>query len=115
MKLIDQVGSEPRQKHSVIIDDGTRFSFELYFVPMQLGWFFTYVEYGDFLVESVRVCNSPNLLHQFRNKIPFGIACLSTAQREPSLQQDFTSGDSALYVLTSEEVDFYERYLRGQV
>ena len=113
MIKIEQVGVEPLQKHSIIIDDGTSFSIQIYFSPMQKGWYITKLQYGDFILEGVRIVNSYNILHQYRNQIPFGIVCLSESNREPMLQEDFYSGASKLYLIDRSEVDQYDRYLRG--
>ena len=80
---------------------------------MQYGWFINDLEYQDFLLQGLRVCNSPNMLYQFQNKLPFGIGCFSTGNREPSLQQDFSSGASKLYILNEEEVAEYSEYIRS--
>ena len=111
MNLINQVTSDSRQRQSIPLDDGTTFEFAIYFMPMQLGWFIEELIYGDFVLKSVRISNSPNMLHQFKNKLPFGLACISIDDREPSQQEDFSSGASKLYVLSPEEVTAYEEYL----
>jgi len=78
---------------------------------MQFGWFIEELIYGKLTIKSIRVCNSPNILAQFKNKIPFGIACFSSENREPSQQNDFISGASNLYVLSAAEVLEYEEFL----
>lgn len=111
MNKINQITNASRQRQSVPLEDGTFFEISVYFMPMQLGWFIEELIYGDFVLHGFRICNSPNLLRQFRNKIPFGLACFSIDDREPSLQDDFISEASTLYVLSSTEVQQYEDYL----
>jgi len=111
MQIINQVSSETRQKQTVPLADGTTFEISIYFVPMQYGWYIQKLTYLDFTVESLRITNSPNMLHQFRNLIPFGIACLSKEEREPTQQLDFESGNSTLYLLSQQETKDYEDYL----
>lgn len=111
MKLIPNITTSALQKQSFILDDGTVFTMIMYFRPIQQGWFFNQISYGDFVLNGLRICNSPNMLRQFQNQIPFGIACESTNQREPSLIQDFFSGASKLYVLNAAEVLAYSEYL----
>lgn len=115
MLLIPQISSNPLQKRTFLLGDGTRFTFNMYFVPLQFGWFIPTLTYGDFVLNGLRITNSPNMLHQFRNKLPFGLACISTANREPSQQQDFISKASNLYVLTPAEVARYTEYLTSGV
>ncbi len=112
MLLIQQVTSNPLQKQTLVLQDGTTLTMELYFRPMQFGWFVNQLTHGDFVLNGLRITNSPNMLYQFKNQISFGFACFSTANREPSQQEDFSSGASRLYILTSEEVDEYTRFLQ---
>lgn len=111
MFLIQNITNDSAQTQNLILEDGSFFTITIYFVPMQYGWFISSLTYGDFTLNGLRICNSPNLLHQFKNILPFGIACVSPSEREPSQQQDFVAGASNLYVLTSDEVQDYEDYL----
>ncbi len=112
MNLIQRVTSNPLQTQTLILDDGSAVVLTIYFRPMQFGWFINQITHGDFVLSGMRIVNSPNLLNQFRNQIPFGLACFSTNNREPQLQQDFSSSASKLYILTAAEVDEYAEYLR---
>lgn len=111
MNKINQITSDPRQKQTVPLDDGTTFEISIYFMPMQYGWYIEELTYGEFSVRAIRITNNFNILHQFRNIIPFGLACLSKEEREPTQQEDFTSGASNLYVLNQTEVQEYGEYL----
>lgn len=111
MNIIQQITTAPLQQQTLILPDGTSFTMTLYFIPMQQGWFITELVYGAFILRGLRVTVSPNMLNQFRNQIPFGLACFSVGNREPSLQQDFSSGNATLYVLTAAEVTEYARLL----
>jgi hypothetical protein len=115
MNKIDQISNNVLQSHTVVLADGSQFTIQFYFISMQYGWFINYLEYKNFSLKGLRVTNSPNMLHQFRNKIPFGLACISKEDREPSFIDDFSSGASSIYLLTSEEVAKYEEYLSGQI
>lgn len=111
MNLINQITSDTRQRQIIPIVDGSTFEIAIYFMPMQKGWFIEELIYGDFKITCMRIVNSPNILHQFKNQLPFGLACISNEDREPSLQEDFSSGASNLYVLSKTEVEQYEEYL----
>lgn len=108
MYLITQVTNAPLQNMNLILPNSTVVSVTLYFVPQQYGWFFTNITYNSFVLNGMRVVNSPNMLLQFQNQIPFGLACYSTNNREPSLQEDFLSGASNLYLL--DQTDMQEVY-----
>lgn len=111
MFLVQTITADPYQTQTLVLPDGASVSITMYFVPMQYGWFLTNLTYGDFVLNGLRISNSPNMLNQFRNQIPFGLACYSTANREPSQQQDFSSGASKLYVLTQSECQEYADFL----
>lgn len=113
MNLITQVTDAPLQKQTLVLGDGTSFTMTMYFVPLQSGWFITELSYGtNFILRGLRITNSVNMLNQFRNLIPFGLGCISTANREPSQQQDFSSGNSKLYILSEIETTEYAEILR---
>lgn len=111
MFLIQQVTNNPNQKQTLVLQDGTSLTMTIQFVPMQYGWFITELTYQSFTLRGLRITNSPNMLHQFRNQIPFGLACFSAANREPSQQDDFSSGASTLYLLSAAEVVQYTEFL----
>jgi hypothetical protein len=113
MLQIQQITDAPRQTQTLILPDGTSLSLSLYFRPMQFGWFITELVYGAFVLKELRITNNPNMLYQFKNQIPFGLACFSSQNREPTQQNDFISGASVLYLLTSEEVAEYTELLQN--
>lgn len=113
MYLIPQITDAPLQTQTLVLADGSSLQMTIYFVPMQYGWFITELTYGSFTLNSLRITNNPNMLRQFKNQIPFGLACFSKADREPSQQADFLSGASKLYILSSNEVQEYEDFLQN--
>lgn len=113
MHIVQQITEAPLQQMTLILPDGSSLTMTLYFVPMQQGWFIRNLTYQTFVLNGLRITVSPNMLYQFRNLIPFGLACFSTNNREPSLAQDFSSGNCILYLLTEDEVDEYARLLSG--
>lgn len=112
MFLIQRITGNPLQQQTLVLDDGSTVFIEMYFRPMQFGWFFNTITYQTFTLNGLRITNSPNMLNQFQNQIPFGIGCFSTNNREPSQQNDFSSGASKLYILNAAEVAEYEEFLR---
>lgn len=115
MYLIQNITDAPFQTQNLTLPDSTIVSVTLYFMPMQQGWFFTNITYGSFVLNGTRITNNPNLLLQFQNQIPFGIACFSTANREPMLAEDFSSGASQLYLLAQADVKEYYTFLQSGV
>lgn len=129
MLTVQNLTIDPYQIQTLVLPDGTSLDLTLYFRPMQYGWFITSLIYkpvtssygapsnyaGPFTIQGLRVCVSPNLLYQFQNQIPFGLACYANAgiNREPTQQQDFTSGAFSLFILTQAEVKEYAAILAG--
>lgn len=113
MNQVTNISTNALQQQTIILDDGSTFTFTMYFVSMQAGWFITELTYGTtFTLRGLRITNSVNMLNQWRNIIPFGLGCISTANREPSLLQDFSSQASKLYVLTQAECQQYAEILQ---
>lgn len=115
MYRVENLTNSSRQKQVLVLPDQSKIEISIYFIPMQYGWFITSLVYKDFILNNIRISNSPNMLNQFRNQIPFGMACISTQNREPSLQDDFATDVAQLFILTPEEVDAYTAFLTGEI
>lgn len=112
MFIIQQITSDPLQRQTLILPDGTSLTLTMYFIPLQTGWFITDLVYGNFELTGLRITLSPNMLRQFKNQIPFGLACYgNNTNREPTQQQDFSSNNFSLYILSQAEVQEYEDFL----
>ncbi len=111
---IQTVTSDALQVQNFTLVDGSTVQITFYFRPRQNGWFIQNMTYGAFQVNEIRITNSPNMLRQFKNQIPFGLACITTQLREPTFQVDFATGAAALYFLDASEVQAYEDYLAGE-
>lgn len=97
----------PLQKTAQVLPDGTIATFTLYFMPMQQSWFLRELSYEGFLLHNIRITTYPNILHQWRNILPFGLACTTAENRNPAFAEDFATGTSKLYILTAEDVAAY--------
>lgn len=115
MLQIQQITDDSKQKQNLILPDGTSAALTISFIPQQNGWFILELSYLLFTLKNFRIFNSPNILHQYRNEIPFGLACVTKGDREPTQQQDFSSDNSKLFILTTAEVEEFTEYLSGQV
>jgi hypothetical protein len=113
MYNVQQITTNAKQIQTLKLPDGTAITISLEYKAMQYGWFLTSLVYGNFEVKNLRIVTSPDLLYQWKNKIPFGLACTSTGNFEPVAQEDFSSGRCKMYILTSSEVAAYEDYLNG--
>lgn len=115
MFRIQNLTNDSKQKQTLTLPDGTQITIAIYYSELQQGWFITSLSYLDFTLNGLRITNIPNMLYQFRNRLPFGLMCRSNGAREPFLQDDFLSGYSELFVLTEAEVEEYTEFLNGEV
>lgn len=105
MYLIQGFTTDPLQNQKLVLPDGTSLSITLKFVPMQYCWFIETLTYNSFTLQGHRLCTSPNMIHQYKNQIPFGLACYTIDNGEPKLQEDLTSGYAVLYILSQAETE----------
>lgn len=113
MLQIQNITSDPLQTQTVVLPNGNAFTIAMYYIPLQYGWFFTNITYQTFTITGLRISNNPNMLYQYQQAVPFGLACFSASGREPTQQLDFVSGASSLYILTQQEVAEYTAYIQG--
>jgi hypothetical protein len=105
MYQINQLTADPLQTMTLILPNGNPCQLTIYYIERQIGWFITNLTYGDFQLSGIRITNNPNMLYQWKNILPFGLACYSTNQTEPGQLQDFFSQNSILYILDASEVE----------
>jgi hypothetical protein len=116
MFQIENLTDNALQVQTLILEDGTSILMTLYFSQVAQGWFIQNLTYGTFILSGFKVVNSPNLLYQWQNILPFGLACFSINNNaiDPSFVGDFLSGNSSLYILTQAECQQYAEFLSGQ-
>ncbi len=114
MNQIQNITTAPYQTQRLILPNGNPVDITFSYKPQQLGWFIETLTYLDFTLKGMRICVSPDILYQWKNKLPFGIACFAINGREPYLSTDFSDGSASLYLLTQAEVLQYQGELSGQ-
>lgn len=107
MKLIQGLTDQPKQQTAIVLADGMRANLYLEYRPNQIGWSYN-VSLGDFAANGRRLVTGPNVLRQFRELIPFGIAVVTKADAEPLNQTDFIDGTVTLYLLDAADVALIE-------
>lgn len=110
MTTVQGLNDSGNQVVSIPLADGTRVSLTLYFRPQQSAWFFDVV-YNAFTCLGRRMVCSPNLLRQFRNIVPFGLAVFTVGNVEPNTQTAFVDGTASLVLLDSTDVSSVETTL----
>jgi hypothetical protein len=103
MRFLNKITNAPSQRFFLTGNPGQRIIMDLRYLPTQQLWLMD-IEYENFTVKGIAVLSSPNLLRNYRNIIPFGIACLSSGGLDPYFIDDFTAGNAAMYLLDSADV-----------
>lgn len=114
MYQVKEISADPKQKHTLVLPNGKNVVLNLEYKPMQYGWFMSFT-YGTFSANNIRIVASPNIIHQLKNLVPFGIACFVTGNQEPTLPEDFSSGRAQFFLLDTAETTTFEEILSGQV
>jgi len=112
MTLIQEITNEAKQKHTLILPSGKTMTMIMEFSALQTGWFVSFT-YETFTLNKMRLVCNPNVLHQYKNLLPFGIGIFVDQNQEPMFQDDFASKRAKLYLLTEEETQDYEDFLSG--
>jgi len=111
MKQLDGLTDSAAQTFNLVLDDGTIATMNLYFRPNQLAWFYD-ISYNanntTFTAAGRQVVTSPNMVRQFRNQIPFGLAVTYQSNGEPTGQEDWVNGNATMYLLNQVDVGMVE-------
>lgn len=110
MLPIQDLSTEARQKMDLVLGDGSIAQMLIEYKPQQYGWFITSLSYESVVIKGLRIVTGPNMLYQWKNVLPFGLACFVTANREPTQQEDFAQSAAQLFLLTQEEMAVLDEY-----
>ena len=113
MYLVSQVSSAPLQTQTLILPDGSSTTLTMAFYPQQYCWVITLLTWKTFTLSGLQITTSPNMLNQWKNQLSFGLGCTCVNNREPTQQQDFSSVNAQLWILSAAEVAQYARILGG--
>ncbi len=102
MKKIEELTSQPKQRHTLLQENGEEIVFELEYKVSQQSWYYN-VTKNDFVVNSQRLVLGPNIVRRYQNIINFGLYVKSNDLQEPFLLYDFISGRVEIYLLTQTE------------
>lgn len=103
VKILTNLTSDAKQQTTLLLDDGSQATLLLEYRPNQLAWFYD-LTWGDLAIKGQRLVPSPNIIRQFRTRLPFGIAILTAGNVELMSQQDFTNGNATVYQLDATDV-----------
>lgn len=116
MKEITEITNDYKQQLAPTLEDNSVFNLELRYKKQEECWFYS-LTYRNLIIKGSKLVLSSNLLHQWKNILPFGLACLSnddpSQTTDPFLLNDFSSGRVRLYILTKDEVAQFENALNN--
>lgn len=107
MYKFTNLGNEPRQRMTIMLDNQSNIKFTFEYKANQLGWFFGF-QYGNVNYQNIRLTTSYNILRAYRNWLPFGLRCDTADDEEPMDIDDFASGYAKVYLLTKADVQAIE-------
>ena len=111
MRIITGFKNLAKQQISIPLPGGTNVSLYIEYRPLQLGWFYD-IAYSagviNFQAKGNRLCPSPNILRQYKLKIPFGISCLTAGNVEPTTQTAFSDGTITMLLLDPTDIAIIE-------
>lgn len=111
MNQITSLTTDPKQQFNAVISGYNTAQIYIEYKPQQFGWFMNLV-WGNFSVNNLRLAVGPNILRQFKNQIPFGIAISGVGNIDPLNQTDWVS-NNGFFILTSDDVAAVETVVYG--
>lgn len=96
------------------LPDGTIATMELIYQGAPERWIMN-IAYAplSFTANGIGLCCYPNVLRQWKEILPFGIACVTADQTDPFDINDFASGRATMYILTQADVATIESTVFG--
>jgi hypothetical protein len=114
MTILTTLTQDPNQANPIILPDGSKAVWTLYYRPQQKGWTYD-LSWSNplnpalaFSLRGQRLVAGPNIIRQFRNQLPFGLMVQTAGQVEPIAQTTFTDGTTTVYVLDPQDVTSIE-------
>ena len=107
MRQLTKLTSSANQRYNVITENCVSFVLTLEYHPRTYAWVAS-IQYGDLQIDGFTLVVSPNILRQFLNNVPFGLAVVSTDDLDPLYIDDFSTQRVTVFVLSAAEVNLIE-------
>jgi hypothetical protein len=113
--LIDNLTDAADQQTDLLMPDGSTGTLELIYLGTAQRWIFnfTHPSFPGGALNGQNLCQHPNILRQWKNILPFGLACFSADGNDPVSVEDFASGNTSLFLLDAADVDAVEQSFFG--
>ena len=113
MVRVTSITDDYQQRHILpIAGFSTLCYFTMEFSVNLNAWFFS-LEYGEFAINGNQLVVSENLLRQWANKLPFGLAVTTKSRIDPVTVDAFSTGEASLYITTADDVAAIEATFYG--
>lgn len=103
MNLLGGLTDQPKQTTTIVLADGSRATLALEYRPNQLCWVYG-LTWGEIEILGCQLVASPNIVRQFRTRLPFGIAVITAGNIDPTDQEAFVNGSCSVYLLDADDV-----------
>ena len=107
MQLLSAITDAADQLLAVSLPDGSVAQLELFYRPAIQRWTVD-INHPLLNMHGFNLTQGPNILRQWRNIVPFGMALISKNGLDPMYAEDFSNGNCQLYILTPGEVELVE-------
>lgn len=108
MRRLTGLTDDPKQQFAMVIEGYDAATVTLEYKSSQYAWFMSVV-WGNFELYGERVATGPNMLRQFKDIIPFGIAVSGNNAIDPLFLTSWLT-DCSFYVLDAADVESAEAY-----
>ena len=110
--MIEITNINTSSKQRLLLEGANReiITLDLEYRPTQESWYFS-LQYQDFVLNNKKIVNSPNLLRQYKNILPFGLNCVVLDGTDPYFIYDFENRRCVLNLLDKDEVELIESEL----
>lgn len=103
MLYINKVTADAQQQLTLTGIAGVLIGMTLRFMPRPQRWIMG-LTYNTTSIQGEAVVTSANMIRQFKNNVPFGIACLRADGLDPYTINDFANQTANLYLLDAADV-----------
>lgn len=112
MRKVTSLNDTYKQQFQFLISGYDSVDIIIEFKPLQEGWFFQSIIWGNFSVYQERIGVSPNLLRQWANVIPFGILVIGPDAIDPFSQDAWLQGWEMHILDETEIIEVEALYVR---
>jgi len=112
MNQITTLTDDADQRMFYTLADGSAVQMEFVYRPAIQRWSVS-LSYGSLSLSGYLLCAGPNVLRQWRNLVPFGMAVASLDGQDPVAIDDFTTGRVQVFMIEGQEVEDVESQVIG--